>query len=48
MTWYLKQLLPLSYATSYRDASGRARFVTWRMWFGRCFDVVDVEVVSTT
>ena len=42
--WSLKQLLPLAYWTKYRTESGERRFAIWRMWFGRCFDVVDVPV----
>jgi hypothetical protein len=45
MRWYLKQLLPLAYWTRYVE-DGRTHFVAWRMWFGRCFDVVDVVVVG--
>lgn len=41
MLWYLKQLFPLTYRTTYGDEKGR-HFVVWRMWFGRCFAVEDV------
>ena len=34
--WYLKQLLPLKYETTYREGDVRYR-ERWRMWFGRCF-----------
>ena len=44
-TWYLKQLLPLTYRTTYGE-DGRKHFVVWRMWFGRCFDVEDVLVAE--
>lgn len=48
--WAFKQLLPLSYWTKYRVADGsergQLRLAIWRMWFGRCFDVVDVPVVG--
>lgn len=45
ITWYLKQLLPLTYRTTYgRD--GRQHFTVWRMWFGRCFDIDDVVVTE--
>lgn len=40
MLWHLKQLLPLTYRTHYRDAEGR-HFVVWKMWFGRCFAIDD-------
>ena len=38
MTWYLKQLLPLRYATTYA-ADGKRYACRWCMWLGRCFDV---------
>ena len=44
MAWYLKQLLPLRYHTTYRLATGERRYATWRMWLGRCFDCIDVGV----
>lgn len=44
LIWSLKQLVPLTYRTRYSDGSGQRRFVVWRMWFGRCFDVEDVAL----
>ena len=41
--WYLKQLLPLTYRTTYSCDHVR-RFVVWRMWFGRCFDIDDYAI----
>jgi hypothetical protein len=41
MRWYLKQLLPLSYHSTYGEGGQRRHSVTWRMWFGRCFDIRD-------
>jgi hypothetical protein len=38
LRWYLKQLLPLTYLTTFTEA-GRRRLCVWRMWLGRCFDV---------
>ena len=38
MIWYLKQLLPLAYASTY-TADGKRCRSTWRMWFGRCFNI---------
>ena len=38
IAWYVKQLFPLTYRTTYGE-SGSRRFVVWRMWFGRCFDI---------
>lgn len=39
LTWHLRQLLPLTYRTRYRDAGGRSWFCVWRMWLGRCYAV---------
>ena len=44
ITWYLKQLLPLTYRSRYRDAAGARHFCVWRMWFGRCFQVEDYQI----
>jgi hypothetical protein len=41
--WMLKQVLPLTYWTRYRDETGE-RFVVWRMWLGRCFAIEDVAI----
>lgn len=38
LLWYLKQLLPLRYVTQYGE-NGEWYVSTWRMWFGRCFDI---------
>lgn len=45
LLWYLKQLFPLTYRTTYGDAKGR-HFVVWRMWLGRCFDEQDVLIAD--
>lgn len=42
-TWYLRQLLPLVYTTTYGDAAGQ-HFVVWKMWFGRCYAIQDVLI----
>jgi len=44
LRWLARQLLPLTYRTTYGDEAGRRHFAVWRMWFGRCFDVTDVVV----
>ena len=41
--WYIKQLFPMTYWTTY-GADGKTYFSVWRMWFGRCFDVVEFEI----
>lgn len=38
MWWYLKQLLPLAYRSTYL-CDGKLCRSTWRMWLGRCFNV---------
>ena len=39
ISWYIKQLFPLTYWTRYRDDEGAKHFVIWQMWFGHCFNV---------
>lgn len=43
MLWYIKQLFPCLYRTTYWQ-DGKKHFVVWRMWFGRCFAIDDVIV----
>ena len=38
--WYLKQLLPLTYRTSYTE-SGKKHFCVWNMWLGHCYNIED-------
>jgi len=40
IVWSLRQLLPLSYTTTYKE-NGQWHACHWRMWFGRCFSVND-------
>jgi hypothetical protein len=42
LAWYAKQLLPLTYRTTYGAEDGQ-HFVVWRMWMGRCFAIDDVR-----
>ena len=42
-TWYLKQLVPHTIWTAYYDESGTQHFSIWKMWLGRCYDVLDVR-----
>jgi len=44
LTWYLRQLLPLTYRTYYGDEYGCIHFVVWKMWFGHCYKITDVIV----
>jgi hypothetical protein len=41
--WHLKQLLPLTYRTTYKE-NGKEYFSVWKMWFGRCYDVEKYEI----
>jgi len=41
--FWLKQLVPCTYWTTYGDKDG-AHFVIWRMWFGHCFKIEDVLI----
>jgi len=44
--WMLKQLLPLKYESTYRKGAELLRtHVTWRMWFGKCFNIVERKVI---
>ncbi len=45
LIWILKQLLPLTYRTTYVQ-DGKKHFTVWNMWFGRCFHVDDVIVAE--
>jgi len=37
LRWYLKQLLPLVYVTTFTE-NGRRRLCVWRMWMGHSFN----------
>lgn len=37
--WLLKQLLPLKYETVYRNENNERIFCSWRMWFGKPFNI---------
>ena len=36
--WYIKQLVPLRYVSTYSSDNTRRR-VTWRMWLGHCYNI---------
>lgn len=38
ITWYLKQILPLTYVSTYRQ-NGNRKLSIWKMWFGKCFKI---------
>jgi hypothetical protein len=44
LKWCLKQLLPLTYwtkVTRIRENEGKEVFIIWKMWLGRCYNVVE-------
>lgn len=43
LCWYVKQLVPLKYDTTYGENDKRYVSV-WRMWFGRCFAIKTYEI----
>ena len=42
--WAIKQLLPLRYQTFYTDSNNQKHFEAWLMWFGKCFNVIEITV----
>ena len=45
MLWYLKQLLPLTYRTTY-GKEGKTYFCVWNMWFGKCFNIEEHSIAD--
>jgi len=45
MKWWLKQLVPLTYHSWYKDSANNTHFCVWCMWFGQCFMIKDVTLV---
>ena len=46
ISWYLKQLVPMTYITQYFNARHEKTCSVWKMWFGKVlwnytFEVVD-------
>jgi len=43
LVWYIKQLLPLRYESTYRTEDDDGECIrmhsTWRMWFGQAFNI---------
>lgn len=37
LNWYLRQCLPLTYRSLYREANGTYHFAVWKMWLGKVF-----------
>jgi len=44
--WMIKQVLPLTYRSHYKEGS-KQMFSVWKMWFGRVFDHEKFKVRST-
>jgi len=43
--WWIGQLVPRTHWTTTRRSVGGGsslRFVIWKMWLGRCYDVVEI------
>lgn len=45
ITWVLKQLFPLTYWSRY-EKGGKKVFCIWKMWFGKCYEITEFEIVS--
>ena len=43
--WLLKQLLPLTYWTTYTEEDVKY-FEIWKMWFGRCYDKTRFQIAK--
>lgn len=39
LVWLVQQVRGHRYESSYTDAGGQRYYVTWRMRWGRCYDV---------
>jgi hypothetical protein len=46
ITWYVKQLFPLTYRSRFTE-NGRSHFCVWRMWLGHCFNIDDIIVAGS-
>ena len=42
--WCLRQLVPTTYRTRYKDGDNAMHFCVWRMWLGRSYKIDDVVV----
>ena len=38
-TYYLKQLLPLTYHSKYQVQNGEKQLAIWTQWFGKPFNI---------
>jgi len=39
LIWYIKQLLPLRYESTYSKDGINKEHCVWQMWFGKCFNM---------
>ena len=44
LNWYIRQLLPLTYRSHYRDSDNQYHFSVWNMWFGKVFNHEDYVI----
>ena len=44
LIWMIKQLLPLTYRSKYKEKD-KSYFTVWKMWLGKCYDIDKVEIV---
>lgn len=45
ISWYFKQLLPLTYVTEYKE-DGVPYVSVWKMWIGRCYKHRKYQIVK--
>ena len=45
MIWYAKQLLPLTYVSTYK-VEGAPRLTVWNMWFGKSYNIQNFNLDS--
>ena len=42
--WLIKQLFPLNYYSHYKE-NNKERLSTWKMFFGKCYNIKKHEVI---
>jgi hypothetical protein len=45
MLWCLKQLFPCTYWSTF-ETENKYYLSIWKMWFGKCYNVVTVQVLD--
>lgn len=45
ITYYIKQLLPLTYYSKYKIQTGEYELAIWTQWFGKPFNVKRFKVI---